>query len=299
MDSKIAVWTGPLRIPFLILTPACVFLGLGTALTLSRELNWLYFGLVMTGAVFAHISVNAFNEYFDFQSGLDSRTQRTPFSGGSGVLPQNPGQARYVFIIAWGSLIFTGAIGVFLTYARGLSLLPLGLAGIVLIVTYTRWITRHPIWCLLAPGLAFGPLMVMGTDFILTGRYSLASGVVSLIPFFLVNGLLLLNQFPDYEADQTVGRRTLPVVLGRSRAAVVYMFFLGATYGILFGFGYGEILPRWCWLGLIPGVAALPLMIGVWRHAEDTEGLLRYMGWNVVLTISTPVLAGTGLLLAR
>ena len=33
----------------------------------------------------------------------------------------------------------------------------------------------------------------------------------------LVNNLLLLNQFPDVDADRAVGRNTLPMRLGRSR----------------------------------------------------------------------------------
>ncbi len=72
----------PMRLPFLILTPACVVLGLATAIWTSGQVNWFHFVLVLIGALSAHISVNTFNEYFDFKSGLDGDTKRTPFSGG-------------------------------------------------------------------------------------------------------------------------------------------------------------------------------------------------------------------------
>ena len=55
---------------------------------------------VFIGAISAHIGVNTFNEYADFKSGLDSLTRRTPFSGGSGSLPQNPALATAVLYIA-------------------------------------------------------------------------------------------------------------------------------------------------------------------------------------------------------
>ncbi len=85
---------GPMRLPFLILTPACVVLGLATAVWRSGEVSWFRFILALIGAVFAHISVNAFNEYFDLKTGLDYKTERTPFSGGSGTLPERPEFAR-------------------------------------------------------------------------------------------------------------------------------------------------------------------------------------------------------------
>ena len=81
---------GPMRLPFLILTPACVLLGLGTAVWSAGRVNIFYFIAALIGAIFAHIRVNAFNEYFDFRSGLDSCTERTPFSSGSGTLPGKP-----------------------------------------------------------------------------------------------------------------------------------------------------------------------------------------------------------------
>lgn len=46
--------------------------------------------------------------------------------------------------------------------------------------------------------------MVMGTHFALTGEYSATAGLASLVPFFLVSDLLLLNQFPDVEPIEPV-----------------------------------------------------------------------------------------------
>ena len=55
--------------------------------------------LVLIGAVSAHISVNTFNEYFDFLSGLDAKTVKTPFSGGSGALVENPNHEMQYYIL--------------------------------------------------------------------------------------------------------------------------------------------------------------------------------------------------------
>jgi 1,4-dihydroxy-2-naphthoate octaprenyltransferase len=59
--SRIKLLLGPMRVPFLILTPACVLLGLGSAIRATGHVNWLHFAMALVGAVCAHISVNAFN----------------------------------------------------------------------------------------------------------------------------------------------------------------------------------------------------------------------------------------------
>jgi 1,4-dihydroxy-2-naphthoate octaprenyltransferase len=284
-----------MRPPFLLLTPACVLLGLSTACWRMGRVSIPSFILALIGALSAHISVNALNEFLDFRSGLDTRTQRTPFSGGSGTLPAQPELARSALFTALITLAVTACIGLYFLWARGWLLLPLGVMGILVVVVYTPWFTRHPFLCLIAPGVGFGPLMVMGTDFVLTGQYSWFAFVASLVPFFLVNDLLLLNQFPDVEPDRVVGRRHLPVLIGRRASSLVYGAFLLSSYASI---GLGVILgclPVGTLLGVLTLVLAVRAMFGAYRHAEDVGGLMPYLGLNVVINLVTPVLMALGL----
>jgi 1,4-dihydroxy-2-naphthoate octaprenyltransferase len=286
------------RTPFLILTPACVLLGIGTAVWTSDHIDVVYAVLALLGAISAHISVNTLNEYFDFRSELDFHTTRTPFSGGSGTLPDQPDLARQVLILGLATLAVTGAIGLLFVWIRGWALLPLGLLGLVTIVIYTPWLAKVPLLCLIAPGLGFGPLMVMGTDFVLTGSYSWPAFVASLVPFFLVNDLLLLNQFPDVDADQTVARRHYPIVLGRRPSSLIYgAFLLLAFLTIIVAVAFG-LLPLSSLIALIMLFAAVPTAIGAYRHATDTKSLMPYLTLNVVISIATPVLMAVGPFLA-
>jgi 1,4-dihydroxy-2-naphthoate octaprenyltransferase len=292
-DARYVV--GPMRLPFLVLAPACVLVGIGAALRTSGRVNALEVILVLVGGVAAHISVNAFNEYCDFRSGLDARTVRTPFSGGSGSLPAKPEMAWWALLTAGVTLGVTAGIGVYFVLLRGLGLLPVGLLGLLVIVAYTPWLTHHPVLCLLAPGVGFGPVMVLGTQFALTGGYSWSAFVASLVPFFLVSNLLLLNQFPDAEVDRSVGRRHLPIVLGPRGSSLIYGLFLLLTYlAILGGVAWGY-LPKACLLGLTTLGIAIPAAIGASRYAENIEKLLPYLALNVLLTLATPVLVAVGL----
>ncbi len=293
--SKSKDFLGPMRVPFLILTPACVLLGIATAVRSGAQINPVHVLLVLASAVCTHISVNALNEYDDFKSGLDARTQRTPFSGGSGTLPANPGIAKIALTTALVSLCIVALTGLYFTWLRGFALLPLGLLGMFVIVAYTPWLTRNPLLCLIAPGLGFGPLMVMGTHFALTGHYSWTAFAASLVPFFLVSNLLLLNQFPDVEADKTVGRRHFPILIGRRLSSFIFSTFLLLTYATILVGVLLSILPPWSLLGLATLYLAIPLLKGSITHAEDIQKLVPFMGNNVLVNLLTPVLVAVGL----
>ncbi len=295
MNRTRAAVLGSMRPNFLLLTPACVVLGLAVAWWRGFAIDWGQFLLVLAGAVAAHIAVNALNEYADFRSGLDFKTIKTPFSGGTGTLPANPDQAPAALATGLAAVGVTAAIGIYFVVVRGWGLLPLGLLGLLNIVAYTPRITRSWLLCLLAPGLGFGPMMVMGTEFCLAGSYSWTGVVVSLTPLFLVSNLLLLNQFPDLEPDREVGRRHLIIRTGLGSGVTVYgLFLLGAYVAPIAGWLLG-LLPAGALLGLVTAPLAVQTYRGVRAHAASIERLLPSMGRNVVLNLATPALMAAGI----
>jgi len=293
-ESK-SVLMGTMRIPFLLLPPVCVLLGTMTAVYNGVTIDWLKLALVFVGAMAAHISVNVLNEYFDFRSALDFKTVRTPFSGGSGVLPMHPEKAGLALASGFLWLGVTVGIGVYCITIVGPQILPLGILGVLLVIIYTTHLTRNPLLCLVAPGLGFGPLMVMGTDLVLSGSYSWTAFWASLVPFFLVSNLLLLNQFPDVAADREIGRQNFPICMGRKGAALLYTGFLVATYvSIMVGYLAG-VLPLAGFLAFLTLAVAIPTIQGVLGHADDIPKLIPAMAKNVMLNLMTPVLLAVGL----
>jgi len=277
------------RPPFLALTLVCLLLGLATVWHIGLALDAGLLAQVTAGALAAHISVNMLNEYADFRSGLDASTQRTPFSGGSGALPAHPQWAPAVLAGGLLALGLTLAVGVALLRLRGWTLLPIGLAGVLLVLLYTPWIGRHPWLCLLAPGLGVGPLMVVGTHVALGGQALGSALAASWVPGCLASALLLLNQFPDREADRAVGRRNLVIVRGRPWAARVVLALHGlAAVGLLV-----SVLLRWLpgaslW-GLAPMALALPMGRWLLRYGDEPGRLLPAMTLNVLITLGAPL----------
>jgi len=295
-------WWGVLRPPFLLLTLSCMALAVGWSAWRAHVhgLIWSHWAALAcaAGALLAHAGVNVLNEVGDYRSGLDMHTWRTPFSGGSGALLSHPGKLGLARAVGWGCVGGTALIGLALWFWRPeahMPLLLLGGLGLLLVVAYTPWVTRHPWLCLIAPGLGFGPLMLLGTEVVLTGQWSWHGLALSMLPFALVNNLLLLNQFPDVDADRRVGRRTLPMVIGRSRSVLVMG---GQSVAAWLWLGVG------CWQGWWPqgaalAVLALPLSMWVlqraWQAREDLSALQPAMALNVAQSVLVPALMAAGL----
>jgi 1,4-dihydroxy-2-naphthoate octaprenyltransferase len=251
--------------------------------------------LALIAAVCAHLSVNVFNEYFDYKTEVDSRTQRTPFSGGSGTLQAHPELARATLILSWTTLAIAGVIGLYFMSVWGWKALPIGILGLILLYGYTAWMVYQPLLCLIAPGLGFGPLMVLSVHFALTGTFTWQAFVASLVPFFLVSNLLLLNQFPDVEADRSVGRRHYPILLGRTLSGYIYIAFLISTYLVVILGVVLRILPPFSLLALLTIIFAIQIIRNILTNSENIPGLIPAMGQNVLVNLLTPVLLAIGL----
>lgn len=298
--KTLSILLGPMRVPFLLLPPVCVLLGAASAYYIEGTFHLMWFLIALAAGLCAHISVNAINEYEDFKSQLDLHTIRTPFSGGSGTLPQNPEKAHWAAAIGAITLVLTIVFGIYFLWIWGPGLLLVGIPGVLAVFLYTRWLTHNPWLCLLAPGIGFGTCMVMGVDFALTGSYGITAFAASLPPFFLVSNLLLLNQFPDIEPDTKVGRRHLMIVYGRFTGALVYAAFLAGAYlSVVVAW-----LAGWFPASALAALLTVPLAIKtaievIQHHNADPQRLVPSMGKNVVITLVTPALLAIGLFAGR
>lgn len=284
--------------PAFLLLPFSI-VALAGALAWHTGTDWspLLFSLVLLGAISAHASVNVLNEVHDARSGLDDLTCRTPFSGGSGALQHNPQAIEYAQMLGLALLGVVMGLGLYFITLRSWELLPLGLVGIAVVLAYTPKITRSPLLCLIAHGIGFGPLMLVGSYFVLTGEYSWLALAVSVIPLFLVSNLLLLNQYPDLEADRQIGRRHLIIATSPHKGLQVLRWFLIGSFltlGILVSLQY---LPRLALLGLASLVFALPLYVGLLKSAAKGTVNNQLPALNVLVNLSMPFLIAVGLVL--
>ncbi|QCU90214.1 prenyltransferase [Thiomicrorhabdus sediminis] len=296
--DKFTVVLQTMRPNFLTLAPVVIALVVSIEWYQGHAVDYGWLALIVVGALFAHISVNMLNEIQDFQSGLDKITPKTPFSGGSGALVDAPQMTQAVykgFLVVMALLCL---IGMLMVWYRGWPILLIGVIGMLLIIAYTRYITHMPWLCLIAPGLAFGPLIMMGADYVLTGRFSGVVLVLSMAVFFLVNNLLLLNQAPDIKADRTVGRFNIWMRLGQKGALRIFtLFSLMGFIVLVFAIEYYQ-LPAMLWLTLLALPLALFSVMRAYKAEMQISQLMPALAANVVLNHLLPILLIAGFWLA-
>jgi len=296
--GNLKTWFMQTRPSFLLLVPVCVFTGVAVSLFEDYTFKPLYFALAFVGALFAHIAVNVLNEYSDYKTGIDFNTKPTPFSGGSGILPSGKLNPKKVLIFGLTCLAITAAIGIYFITVYKWMIVPVGVIGVLVVFLYTPYLTKLPgITEIIGPGLGFG-LMVLGTYVTQAGEYSAGAAVVSVVAGLLISDLLLINEFPDVEADKAAGRKHLPIILGKTKAGIIYsVLLIGAYVAIIAGAAAG-VLP---WLALV-GLLTLPLafkaMQGAVKHHSDMSKLVPALGVDVITVLVTPLLMSIGIVIA-
>ena len=288
-------WLLVIRAPFLPLSVVLAFLGTCIA-WYNGAFHLGYALLAFFGLLLAHISVDVLNEYADYKSGIDLETQRTPFSGGSGALPSGLITPRQALWLGIASFVVIVPIGIFFVIVSGWALLPLLVVAALCILIYTPFIlkTRWPEW---APGLGMGALPVLGAYFVQTGDYILPAVVAAIPSGILVHNLLLLNEFPDVEADKEADRKTLPIIIGKAKASVVYSVLTVVVYLWIIGAVIAGLMPVFCLLGLLTFPLAIKAIQGALKY-QDASKLGSAMANNVLVVMLTQLLLGIGYLLA-
>jgi len=289
-------WLMIIRAPFLPLSVVLAFLGV--AIAWSDGFFHLGHALLAGfGLILAHVSVDVLNEYFDYRSGVDLETKRTPFSGGSGALPGGLVSPKQALWLGLGSLLAIIPIGIYFVVVSGWLLLPLLLVAAACIILYTPFILKMgwPEW---APGLGMGFLPVLGTYFVQAGTYSWPLLVAAVPSGILVHNLLLLNEFPDTEADSKAGRRTLPIVAGKTRAGLVYSVLTILVYLWIMGWVVAGVMPAFSLIALLTAPMAVKAIKGA-RQSPEMASLIPAMGNNVRVVLLTQLLLGIGYILGR
>ena len=247
MKKRLSIWLQAIRPKFFTATLVPIVLGSVIAWHNAGGFSWMYFFLALLGGILINAGLNLANDYYDHTSGVDELNRyHNPCSGGSRVIQE--GLVSPVWIL-WSAIICfsVGAgIGVFLdSVLPGHVLLIIGLSGVFLAFFYSAAPLRIGYTGLgeIACGLGFGPVMVLGSYYVQTGKLAWQPLWASLPVGILVALVLYINEFPDHDSDKQANKRTLVVILGKKNAIRLYPVFLLLTYVFVIVGVAGRILP--------------------------------------------------------
>jgi 1,4-dihydroxy-2-naphthoate octaprenyltransferase len=203
----------------------------GLLAVIDRRFDATSFVLVLIGFITAHAISNLSNDYFGYRRGHDTvdspRMRYTVHPIASGILDGRTLLAGLGILAAVGT-----AIVLYFWALRGPLALAFSLAGLALLYLYDASPRTLKSVALgeIAAFLVWGPLMVGGGYFVITGQIS-ATAFLASVPYGLgVMSILIGKHIDQAEFDRGHGQRTLPVVLGErsartlNRAVIIAMY---------------------------------------------------------------------------
>ena len=233
--KKIQAWFALSRPPFH--TVGLLPLILGTILAHYQENVFnppvLVWGIV--GVVLIMLATYYAGEYWDYQEdGLSASQKLSRFAGGSGVIPKGILPRRVARHAAFVCLLLALGVGIVLqfVYRTGPWTMPLGIAGLVGGFFYSarpvRWVSTGfgEIWI----AFCYGWLPIAAAFYLQTGFVSVLVHWVSVPVGLSIFNVILLNEFPDYKADQTTGKNNILVRIGFGKAARLYAYVSSASW---------------------------------------------------------------------
>lgn len=227
----IKVWLRAVRIRFLLASIISVCLGLAINGWQNKTIDVGFAALTFVGVAALHASVDLLNDYWDYKRQIDTETNRTKFSGGTGVLPEGLLKPSQVYRAGMLMLIIGSVVGAFFIFERGITIAVILGFAIVSIYFYSTRIVDSGL------GEVFvavkGSMIVLGTYFVQSSHITLEPVIAGIVSGVLSSTVLFVNSFPDYDADKKHGRKTLVIMLGKLKAASFVWAFPVVIYGII------------------------------------------------------------------
>lgn len=282
--NSITPWLALFRLPFHTVGILPFVLGSLLARTQMGIFRWDIFGLGTFGVILIMLATYAAGEYWDvIEDTLTARTgEKRRFSGGSQVIQRGLLSRRTALHLSWVSLLLAATVGCLLQFAyrTGPWTIPLGalgsLGGFFYSTPPIRWVSTGlgELWI----ALCYGWLPIAVGYYLQTERIAPLVHQLAIPIGLSIFNVILLNEFPDVEADRCAGKKNLTVRLGRKRAVSLYVLASVAAWsGVALSLCRGVPL-RALYVYLPVLVASLTVVVslfrGLWQNHQSLEWLL-------------------------
>ncbi|MGI6257177.1 MAG: prenyltransferase [Anaerovoracaceae bacterium] len=201
---------------------------------LGREaVFWIFISIV--AMIFIETGKHGVNELKDYFTGNDAAVDAdhmTPYSGGKKVLV--PGLVTPKAVVAISALCFmaAGLLGMAIVFFQSFHVLWFGMAGVAISIFYSMPPFQLVYRGLgeLAVGITYGPLIVCGAYTVFATGNRVILLAMSLHLSCLIVNVLVINEFPDYEADLQAGKLNLLARVGKTRGVLWHRGLFVASY---------------------------------------------------------------------
>ncbi|MEZ0345837.1 MAG: UbiA family prenyltransferase [Infirmifilum sp.] len=228
---------------------------------LTQGINIPFYVATLLGVTLLHASANVLNDYYDTIRKVDvpgaPTTQYRPHPILTGFATPEKVRNFGLLLLASG-LLFAGILSVY----RTLLVIILALSGVFFVISYSGVLgLKYKALGEVAVFLSWGPLMWLGTFYVLTGHLDPAPVLASTPIGLLVAAVLTANNLRDIEFDKSHGAVTLEVLLGLERGRLFYAYFeVFLAYVVLLILAIAGVVPLLALLALLSLPRAIKLV---------------------------------------
>ncbi len=286
-------WITLSRPPFHTVGVMPFLLGTFLAYRLAGVFQPEVFILGVIGVVLVMLSAYHSGEFFDRrENAISSRIHQNPFAGGTRMIPEGKipaGVALWTGIIAIFMALGIGIVLQFL-YRTGPYTLLLGALGALPGFFYStepvRLVKRGVGEIMI--GFCFGWLPVASAYYIQAASIAPMIHWIWLPIGFSIFNVILLNEFPDYDADVATGKKNLLYRIGKEKGKAVYIVFNLLTCATMLMSPCFGVPFRVIYFYLPFAAVALFIACQVYRNRhEDAKRLEFLCGLNIAVNIGT------------
>ena len=242
-QNKVKIWFQAVRAFSLTASILPVLLGAAIAMHYTGKTTWLLLPVALICSLLLQAGTNAISDYYDYKNKVDSDyTYCSSRVIVDGLLP-----AKSLLTAGIIAFLTASLLGVILIAARGWPVLILGVIGLLGGFFYTAKPIGYKYIALgdLLVFILMGPLMVIGSDFVLTGQFHKTALIASLPVGCLVAAILHANNLRDIKHDTQAGVKTFANVLGHKGARIEYYILLLSAYLAVAAMVAAQILSMW------------------------------------------------------
>lgn len=236
MSNKISFWVKnarPISLPQSLL-PAL------TAVALSyggEEFNWIAAIASVIGVVFLHFALNLLDDWFDYKVGSAEARTKVANEGFRGRMIKYPyltsGEATHSQLLkaVMAFLLVAASMGGIVVAIRGWEILWWVVAGLIIGVSYSGGPLKLGFRGLgeLVIFLMFGPLLVTGVYYAITGAMDWKMGCLSVAIGLLVTNIVYSHSVLDSVPDAKMGKKTMAHLMGSAKGQIAFSAFLNTA----------------------------------------------------------------------
>lgn len=248
-----------------------------TAVALSvggAEFNWIAASASIFGVMFLHLGLNLLDDWFDYKVGSAEARSKVANEGFRGRMTKYPyltsGQATHSQLLkAVAVFLFLAALmGAAVIAVRGWNIIWWVIAGLVIGVSYSGGPLKLGFRGLgeLVIFLMFGPLLVTGVYYAITGTLDWKMVCISVAIGLLVTNIVYSHSVLDAVPDRKMGKKTIAHLMGSSKGQIAFSVFLNTVpyLIVIAGIDSGQMHPAYLAVLLV-----LPVSLWLVKSLND------------------------------